>query len=99
MQNLYLNYEGFDDYLVARKPFLNGIRYLFRFENGYGASVIKNAFSYGSKQDLWELAVIKYRNDRSYRLCYDTEITGDVEGCLTNDDVLELLHRIKDLSR
>lgn len=41
--NLKLNYEGFEKYHVS--TFTHGmpdeIHYLFKFDNGYGASVIK----------------------------------------------------------
>lgn len=36
-----LNYEGFDNYLLGKGFIDGGIHYVFRFENGYGASVIK----------------------------------------------------------
>ena len=48
--NLNLNYKGFEKYLkesytahpmILRGP-SDGIHYIFRFENGYGASVVKN---------------------------------------------------------
>lgn len=96
--NLNLNYEGFDAYLVKRseRTYFGGVSYIFRFDNDYGASVIKHCFSYGNEQDLWELAVIKWRG-YDWDLVYDTPITDDVIGCLTDEDVRELLGRIKGL--
>lgn len=96
--NLTLNYEGFDAYLVKRwdRFDLGGVSYIFRFDNDYGASVVKHDFSYGNEEDLWELAVIKWSGD-DWDLDYDTPITGDVEGYLTDEDVRELLGRIKGL--
>ena len=95
--NYRLNFEGFEADFVNFKPALDGVQYLFRFENYYGASVVKHSFSHGSAQDLWELAVIKFDKEYKWDLCYDTEITYDVEGYLTDENVRELLGRIKGL--
>ena len=47
---------------------------------------------------MFELAVLKFKGeDNLGELCYDTPITDDVMGYLTNDDVLELLEKIKNL--
>lgn len=80
--NFKLNYEGFDNYLLGKGLVDGGIHYVFRFENGYGASVVKGPRTYGGLQDLWELAVIEFFGERSmnYELDYDTEITDDVCG-------------------
>lgn len=96
--NLNLKYEGFEDYLVFRRLRLGGVQYAFRFENGYGASVVKHDGSYGNYKDLWELAVVKFigESDRFY-LVYTTDITCDVVGYLTDKDVQDLLRRIKEL--
>lgn len=96
MYNLILKHEGFDEYLVSKKPLNGGISYRFRFENGYGASVVKHRYSYGSLRDLWELSVMKW-SDGVLNHCYDTEITDDDIGYLTDENVRELLQKIKDL--
>ena len=90
--------EKFDNCFKVLNPYSYSHR--FRFENNYGASVIKHYGSYGFEEDLFELAVIKYnsKNKNSIGgLCYDTPITNDVIGFLTNDEVLELLEKIKNL--
>lgn len=100
-KNLNLNYDGFENYLVEKAPLFDGIQYLFKFDNGYGGSVIKHYGSYGSNEDLWELAVVKYTNPDSvdqFELVYDTDITDDVKGYLTDYDVVDLLSQIRDLS-
>lgn len=96
--NLNLNYEGFEDYLVERhrSVYGDGVGYKFKFKNDYGASVMKHQHSYGSDEDLWELGVIRWRDDE-WELNYDTPITSDVIGYLTDEDVRNLLQRIKDL--
>jgi hypothetical protein len=71
----------------------DGIQYLAKFPNGYGASIVRHQFSYGGRKGLWELAVL----DDEGNLCYDTPITDDVLGYLTEDDVNEILDRIEEL--
>lgn len=94
--NLNLNLGEFEDNLIKKKSVFDGVQYLFRFPNDYGASVIKHYGSYGHDRDLWELAVLVFDDDM-WELTYDTEITDDVEGYLTDQDVLELLERIRNL--
>ncbi len=96
--NLNLCYEGFESNLIARKPLYDGVQYVFRFANGYGASVVKHFGSYGHDSDLWELAVIHFVGEIEWDLVYNTDITSDVEGFLSDEDVINLLNRIKYLS-
>lgn len=101
MKYTKLKYNGFEDYLFeesyVKKYEKESLHYIFKFKNGYGASVVKNIGSYGNTEDLFELAVIKFSDDYSWELCYDKKITSDVIGWLDNDDVIELLERIKNL--
>ena len=76
---------------------LGGEQYLYKFENGYGASVIRNHISYGGDEGSWELAVITWNEVGTWNLCYSTEITNDVLGYLEEEDVEEILDRIKNL--
>lgn len=77
---------------------VGGFHFVYRFDNGYGASVIKCGMSVMLHQDhdKWELAVLKFSGDRSV-ICYDTEITCDVEKYLTEDEVDDLLDKIERL--
>lgn len=98
--NLNLNYQGYEKYLFLEesvKFFETGIHYIFKFENNYGASIIKHDGSYGYKEDLWELAVIKFINEDEWELCYSTEITDDVIGYLTDEEVRNILGKIKEI--
>ena len=94
MEYTALNYVGFEDYLVEESTgsLFGGFCYEFAFPNEYGASVVKHSISYGSNEDLFELAVLK----NGY-LCYTTEITDDVKGWLTNDEVIKYLVMIMNL--
>lgn len=76
-------------------PSGSGIQHKYKFDNGYGASVVRALFSffggsYGADQGLWELAVIGPDGD----LAYDTPITNDVLGWLSDDQVAETLDAI-----
>jgi hypothetical protein len=79
--------------IVAARPLWGGYQWVWRFENGYGASVIKHAYSHGL-----ELAVIFWPNPDdshdTFRLTYATPITNDVIGHLRPSEVAPILERI-----
>lgn len=75
------------------KELLGGYQVLFRFPNGYGASVVRCAGSHGSQDGLWELAVIRHDAD-GWQLTYDTDITADVIGYLDPKKVDAILEQI-----
>lgn len=87
---------------VSFKPYkirelYGGVSYLFKFENNYGASVVCHQFSYGGKNGLWELAVLKFDNsdkDIKFNIDYSTSVTSNVEGCLSDSEVDLLLQEI-----
>jgi len=92
---------------MVTKPFIErecngGIQKIFRFENGYGASVVQHYFSYGHEQGLFELAVISFTSDSensSWDLDYSTPITDDVIGHLSVSDYEDVLEQIKQLPK
>lgn len=69
-----------------------GQKWKFRFDNGYGASVINDG--YGAEEGLYELAVL----DRDDHLTYSTPVTDDVLGWLTVEQVVEALDQIEALT-
>lgn len=82
---------GWSKYTPYRQdtgPMGDGIQYLFRFPNGYGASLINHSGSYGN-----ELAVIEWMG-ANYDLVYDTPVTGDVLGWLTPAQIESTLDAI-----
>jgi len=83
--------------ILVERAINGGVQIQHKFENGYGASVIKNKFSYGGERGLWEMAVIKFTDGDNWELDYSTEITNDVLGDLTDEDVAEKLDEIKKL--
>ena len=90
----------FTDYIVKEHMLNGGTQTIYKFPNGYGASVICGGFyAYGDDEHPYELAVVKFRKDKDgFDLCYDTPITDDVVGYQTGEDIINLLIQIKDLA-
>ena len=74
-------------------PDMNGYQLIYKFDNGYGASVVKHDFQYGGKKGMYEIAVLDNDGD----LCYDTPITSDVIGHLNMAEVDKILVNISHL--
>jgi hypothetical protein len=86
--------------------FPSGTQRIYRFENGYGASVVRFSEhhgtsipvgSYGGDKGLWELAVLRFTGEKTdkFRLIYDTPITDDVLGYLSEEEVDANLAKIE----
>ncbi len=87
-----------DEFLIVDSDYKAlGRQKIYKFPNGYGASIIRTRYSYGYKKGLWELAVIKFYINGKCDLCYDTPITDDVIGNLKWNEVEEYLEKIKNL--
>jgi hypothetical protein len=82
----------FNDLTFLPSTYADGVHAMVTFDNGYGASVVKTDRSYGGKEGLYELAVLF-----DGLISYDTPITNDVIGFLTEDEVTELLQKIEAL--
>ena len=72
---------------------IGGILSRIKFDNGYGASIVQGPHTYGGEDGLYELAVLNSNGD----LIYDTPITSDVEGYLSEAQVTDLLIKIQQL--
>ena len=102
-------------YLVVDRPLWEGRQRLYRFENNFGASVVRHNGSYGGSEGLWELAVIKWSEEpvdpdydfedafdpgnTAWRIVYDTPITNDVIGWLEESEIEPILLKIKSLNK
>jgi hypothetical protein len=66
---------------------------IYKFDNGYGASVVCNFGTYGAKEGLFEVAVL----DSNGEIAYNTPISGDVIGWCDFAEVADVLNKIKAL--
>ena len=74
--------------IITRLAPAGGAQTIYRFPNGYGASVVVGGYAYGGR----ELAVLRFAGDSDkFYLTFDTPITGDVIGWLDSTDVPPLL--------
>ena len=85
--------KTFNDLEFKPHSNMDGIMSRIEFENGYGASIVKGEYTYGGKDGLYELAVLNNNGD----LIYDTPVTDDVEGYLSEEQVTDLLIKIQQL--
>lgn len=77
------------DYYVNFKTF---------FDNNRGVSVVRHSLSYGSKEGLYELAILKKcGGDIKWIIDYTTDITDDVLGYLMWIDVVTYMQRVASL--
>ena len=97
--------------LIYKHDIFDGTQRLYRFENNFGASVVRHSSSYGGNDGLYELAVIKwnpkanitlvenkpYKRITGWKICYSTAITDDVIGYLKEDQVNTILSFIEKL--
>ena len=72
---------------------VNGKRARMMFDNGYGVSVIRTSFSYGGKMGQYELAVL----DTSENITYNTPVTNDVLGHLSEKEVTRYMIEVQKL--
>ena len=66
---------------------------IFKFKNGYGASVVRNEFTYGGKNGLYELVLLTFHPGG-----YSTYIDGTEIGHLTPRQVALKLREISKMS-
>ena len=81
------------EFVGINDGFMVGVKSRMTFENGYGVSVVSHTYSYGGKDGLFEIAVL----DKDGNLTYDTPVTNDVIGYLTEEDVTDILKQVQEL--
>jgi hypothetical protein len=84
--------KTFDDLTFKSAGFGRPIQAIIMFENGYGISVVQGDHTYGGSIGLYEIAVLDKEG-----LNYDTPITNDVIGYLTEPEVSDYMIKIQKL--
>ncbi len=88
--------EQFKKY-IKEQNYLGYPQTIYKFPNGYGASVIK--FNYVYFGIGIEIAVLRFNEDGNWDIDYSTPITNDVIGGLNEKIRDEVLQRIFDLKK
>ena len=70
-----------------------GQQCIVQFPNGYGASIVQGQYTYGGPEGLYEIAVF----GKDGEISYETPITDDVLGYLSEEAVEKILTDIKNL--
>ena len=86
-------FEDLEFELINDAPFMVGKKSRMHFDNGYGVSVVSHTYSYGGKRGLYEIAVL----DSNGELTYDTPVTNDVIGYLTEKAVSKVMKEVQEL--
>ena len=86
--------DKIDLYEVSPTYGEGAVQYIYKFLNGYCASVVRHNSSYGNNKGLYELAVL----DKDGSLCYDTPITDDVIGSLKFEEAEDICYKISQLT-
>lgn len=82
------------------KPLSDGVQHIYRFPNGFGASVIQTSGSYGGAEGLWELYMIQWWADSptAWDLVRNKTLFPGVLGWLDDIDLQLALEEIKALA-
>jgi hypothetical protein len=83
----------FEELKFQVHPMGTGKQCIVQFSNGYGASIVQGQHTYGGDRGLYELAVF----GKDGQITYDTPITSDVLGHLSEQEVEKTLSDIKNL--
>jgi hypothetical protein len=87
------NVVTFQELEFQLHPMGMGKQCIVQYSNGYGASIVQGPHTYGGKDGLYELAVF----GKDGEITYDTTITNDVLGYLSEAEVEKTLLNIKNL--
>jgi len=74
-------------------PYMVGKKSRMQFDNGFGISVVSHTHSYGGRDGLYEVAVL----DKDGFLTYETPVTSDVIGYLSEEDVTDVMKKVQEL--
>jgi hypothetical protein len=96
--------KTFSDLVFKEHPNMPGLQAVMFFANGYGVSVVRfksSSGGYGSYTDNeleWEVAVLR-GSEKDYSLTYETPITDDVIGHLSDSKVTDIMLKVQALKK
>jgi hypothetical protein len=94
--------KTFKDLQFLPHPNLSGVQAKLFFPNGYGVSIVRlkspscGFASYTNNDQEWELAVL-FGNEDNWSLTYNTPISDDVIGHLSDTDVTNIMKQVQEL--
>jgi hypothetical protein len=68
-------------------------QWIYKFPNGFGASVVRGTHTYGGQEGLYEITVLKFDGDDFRRTCA-TPITDSALGWQALEDVAAVLVKV-----
>jgi hypothetical protein len=83
----------FEELNFQQHPLGIGKQCIVMFPNGYSASIVQGPHTYGGSNGLYEIAIFGTDGE----ITYDTPITNDVLGHLSEQEVEKTLTDIKNL--
>jgi hypothetical protein len=86
-------FEDLEFEMINDTPFMVGKKARMSFDNEYGVSVVSHTYSYGGKKGLYEVAVLDSEGD----LSYETPVTNDVIGYLSEKGVSDVMKKVQEL--
>ena len=89
------NVVTFQELIFQSHPIGMGKQFIVQYPNGYGASIVQGPHTYGGPNGLYELAVF----GKNGEITYDTPITNDVLGYLSEQELEKILLDIKNLDK
>ncbi len=88
-----LDTTTFNELNFKQHPMGMGKQCIVQYSNGYGASIVQGPHTYGGPNGLYEIAVF----GKDGQITYDTSVTNDVLGYLSEQEVEKTLMDIKNL--
>lgn len=86
--------DEYEHFIIEIGERFDGERIVYQFPNNYGASVVRNPFSYGGRQGFYEVGIL-YKGDLTHHSEFGDD--GTVAGWLTWEDVFKVLTWIQEL--
>jgi hypothetical protein len=91
--------EDFSKYVFLERDLNGGTQIVYKFPNGFGASVITGPYTYGGSKGLFEMALLKFEGDK-WDLVYHKDFAdGDVAGYLSVAETNNLLNWIANIGK